>query len=196
VLATQNRDKIREIIHLLSSTEVEILTHEHCKSFPEVRETGESLEENALLKARRISEATGHVALADDTGLEVDALDGAPGVFSARFAGPMATYADNVKKLLEKMVDVPDAERGASFRCVAAVWIPEGPHHLAEGITRGVILREPAGESGFGYDPVFFVPSLKKTYAQLSLDEKNAVSHRAQAMRKAAEILRRISRGA
>ena len=193
VLATRNRDKIREILQLISSPELEILSCESIDSFPLVEETGSTLEENALQKARTVSDATGLPALADDTGLEVDALDGAPGVFSSRFAGPAATYEDNVRKLLDVLESVPDSRRTASFKCVAAVWLPGGVSYIAEGVTRGVIQRTPAGESGFGYDPVFYIPDLGKTYAQLTLKEKNSVSHRALAMMRMAEILRAIT---
>jgi XTP/dITP diphosphohydrolase len=193
VLATRNRDKIQEILQLISGPGLEILTYETIDPFPLVDETGSTLEENALQKARAVSEVTGFPALADDTGLEVDALDGAPGVFSSRFAGPAATYEDNVRKLLDVMESIPDSERTASFRCVAAIWLPGGTSYVAEGVTRGVIRRTPAGRSGFGYDPVFYIPDLDKTYAQLTLKEKNAVSHRALAMKKVSEILRAIT---
>jgi len=192
VLASRNRDKIREMVELLRLPGLEILDFDDFESFPVVEESGRTLEENALHKAEVVSGATGEAALADDTGLEVDALGGAPGVFSARFAGPGASYADNVRKLLSRMQGTPDAERGATFRCVVALFLPSGKHYLVEGSLRGKILEHEAGTGGFGYDPVFYVPSLGRTFAELEPGEKNTISHRALAMRKAARLIKEL----
>ncbi len=183
VLATKNRDKIREIREILSDFPIEIKTLEDFPDMPDVEEDGATLDENAIKKARAFHEFTGLPALADDTGLEVDALDGAPGVYSSRFAGEEATYADNREKLLREMASVPAEARGAQFRCVVA--FVNGDQVLtAEGIVRGTITREPAGSDGFGYDPVFFVPELGRTFAEIDLETKNKISHRGIAFRK------------
>src|SRR5262249_53401198 len=158
---------------------------------PEVDETGSTLEENARLKAVALTEATGHAALADDTGLEVDALDGAPGVYSSRYSGEHATYADNVAKLLGALEGVPADRRTARFRTVALVRFPDGRELVAEGAVTGTIASYARGEDGFGYDPVF-VPDEGdgRTFAEMTLAEKSAVSHRGRAVRAAAALLR------
>jgi XTP/dITP diphosphohydrolase len=178
VLATANPDKTREIIELLPS--LQLLPRP--QSIPEVEETGGTLTENALLKARALVAATGQAAVADDTGLEVAALGGAPGVYSSRFAGEHASYADNVAKLVADLRDVPTGQRQARFRTVAvAVW-PDGRQEIAEGIVDGVIATAPRGDNGFGYDPVF-VPTDGdgRTMAEMTPAEKNAISHRGRA---------------
>lgn len=189
VVATRNKGKVKEFVRLLSGLPFQIVSLEQYPDFPEVEETGATFEENAILKASAAAEHTGDLAIADDSGLEVDALGGAPGVFSSRFA---ATSAERNSKLLQLMKDVPDAERGARFRCVIAIVAPGCPARTCEGTVEGVIAREPKGEHGFGYDPVFYVPSLGRHMAELTPEEKDAISHRGVAMRKAVEILRRI----
>lgn len=178
VLATANRDKAREIIELLPSREL----LPRPESVPEVDESGETLTDNALLKAHALVDATGQPAIADDTGLEVAALDGAPGVYSSRYAGEHATYADNVAKLVTAMRDVPTESRQARFRTVAVALWPGGRREIAEGIVDGVIATEPRGHNGFGYDPVF-VPTDGdgRTMAEMSPEDKNAISHRGRA---------------
>ncbi len=194
VLATRNRDKLREIARLLDPKQFELLTLDDFDDFPEVEEDGTTLEENALKKAREVAAATGLLTVADDTGLEVDALGGQPGVYSSRYAGEKAMYADNVQKLLRELRGVPQEKRTARFRCVAA--IVDGSRQVTvEGVCEGLILEEPRGEGGFGYDPVFYVPELGKTFAEMDTEEKNAVSHRGKAFRKAAEILRTLDGG-
>ncbi|OWY62321.1 non-canonical purine NTP pyrophosphatase, RdgB/HAM1 family [cyanobacterium TDX16] len=179
VLASANPDKAAEIAAILGGA-VELLPRP--TEVPDVDETGATLEENARLKAVALVEATGEAAVADDTGLEVDALDGAPGVFSARFAGEQATYADNVAKLLESLSGVPVAERTARFRTVALLRFPDGRELVAEGAVEGTIAVAPAGDAGFGYDPLFVpVGGDGRTFAQLTPDEKNRTSHRARA---------------
>ena len=155
----------------------------------EVEETGTTFKENAFLKAHAIAKATGLPSVADDTGLEVDALGGAPGIFSARYAGENCTYEDNVKKLLRELSDVADDRRTARFKTVA-VYVHKETELSAEGVVEGVITEKAEGVGGFGYDPVFSVLDMKKTYAQLADEEKNRVSHRGKAIRSLIEKLR------
>jgi XTP/dITP diphosphohydrolase len=179
VVASKNPDKISEIEAILDESS---LTGEVVRGleWPDVAETGETLEENALLKAHAVVAATGLPVIADDTGLEVHALDGAPGVHTARFAGDGARYEDNVAKLVEVMAGQSD--RRATFRTVVALVFPDGVEVIAEGRLDGVIGTEPRGSDGFGYDPVFIVDG-DRTLAELGVDEKNQVSHRARAIR-------------
>jgi XTP/dITP diphosphohydrolase len=191
VLATNNRHKIKEIRHILSGLAAEILTLEDFPGAPQVEETGETLEENAILKAETICRFTGLPSLADDSGLEVDALCGAPGVLSSRFAGEHCSYADNNRKLLRLMADVPQNRRTARFVCVVA-WVTDPEHVITlKGEVEGIIALKERGENGFGYDPVFYLPNLHKTFAQLSFQEKNRISHRARAFGKAGDLIRK-----
>ncbi len=190
VLATHNKDKIREIKNLLTDLPVEIKTFEDFPEMPDVDETGATLEENAILKSNAINEYTGLAALADDTGLEVDALGGQPGVYSARYAGPGCSYEDNCNKLLEELKNVSVERRGAAFRTVIAITWSEGDVETAEGIADGIITSSKQGVSGFGYDPVFYYPPAGKTFAEMTLDEKNKVSHRGLALLKAKELIK------
>lgn len=184
VLATANPDKAREIAALLAGLEVV----PRPADVPEVEETGTTLEDNARLKAVALMEATGCASVADDTGLEVEALGGEPGVHSARFAGEHATYADNVAKLLEVMEGVVD--RRARFRTVALARFPDGREVVAEGVVDGVITEAARGDGGFGYDPVFQPDEGgRRTYAEMTLEEKNALSHRGRAFRSLAASL-------
>jgi XTP/dITP diphosphohydrolase len=178
VLASANPDKVREIAAILVGHEL----LPRPVDVPDVEETGTTLEENARLMAVALVEATGEAAVADDTGLEVVALDGAPGVWSARYAGEGATYADNVAKLLVALEGVDD--RRARFRTVALARFPDGREVLAEGVVDGMIARAPQGSAGFGYDPLF-VPDGGdgRTFAELDADEKHAISHRGRAFR-------------
>jgi XTP/dITP diphosphohydrolase len=178
VVASKNPDKITEIEEILVETG---LANEIVRGldWPDVEESGETLEANALLKGRAVVEVTGLPVLADDTGLEVAILDGAPGVRTGRFAGSTATYADNVAKLLEIMAG--ETHRTARFRTVAALVFPDGVEILAEGTVEGEIIDSPRGVGGFGYDPVFSVDG--RTLAEMSLEEKNALSHRSRAIR-------------
>jgi XTP/dITP diphosphohydrolase len=189
VLATANKDKVREMRHALAGLDVEILTRDDFPGIPDVVEDGATIEDNAAKKARAVCGATGMPAVADDTGLEVDALGGEPGVFSSRFAGEGATYADNVRKLLRELERVPAGERTARFRCVIALVEPSGAEVFVEGICEGTIAEEPRGSSGFGYDPVFLVPSRGRTFAELTLEEKDTISHRGQAMARMRRVL-------
>jgi XTP/dITP diphosphohydrolase len=189
VLATRNEDKVREIREALEGLPVSLLSLMDFPQIGEIAETGDTLEENALLKAETVCAATGHVALADDTGLEVDALGGRPGVRSSRYAGESATYEDNVRKLLAEMKEVPPAARGATFRTVIALAFPDGTTKVVEGRCSGVINLEARGKSGFGYDPVFTPEGSKLTFAELTLRQKNAISHRGKALAAARKLL-------
>jgi XTP/dITP diphosphohydrolase len=184
VLATANPDKAEEIRAILGDG-VELLPRP--ASVGEVDETGDTLEENARLKAAALADATGLPAIADDTGLEVEALDGRPGVYSARFAGEDATYADNVAKLLSEMEHA--TSRGARFRTVAAVVWPDGRELLAEGEVKGHIASAARGHAGFGYDPVFVPDGENRTFAEMAPDEKHRLSHRGRAFRALASQL-------
>ena len=190
VLATNNQDKVREMKNLLDGMGIEILTSKDFDDFPEIEETGTTLEKNAILKSEGIYQATGLPSLADDSGLEVDALNGEPGVYSSRWAGPGCTYDDNNRKLLKELTGIEKEKRTARFRCVIAITFGDGHTETVEGAAEGYITEEriSAGK-GFGYDPVFFYPPLGKTFAEISLDEKNKVSHRGQALIKAQKLL-------
>ena len=190
VLATRNRHKGEELAALLGDLPIRIRTLADFPHAPEVVEDGATCEANAIKKATEIARATGLPAVADDTGLEVDALDGRPGVYAARYAGEQATYADNCRKLLQELSGVPREQRTARFLTVAALAGPDGTVRVTQGTLDGVITEQPRGGQGFGYDPVFFVPALGRTLAELSPAEKNAISHRAAAFRKMKEILR------
>ncbi len=193
VVATRNRGKLREILPLLAASglDMELVAIDELAPDAELREDALTFEGNALAKARQAAAATGLPALADDSGLEVDALDGAPGVFSARYAGAGATDAANNHKLLEALRDVPAARRAARYRCVAAYVDPaRGLELWRAGACEGRIREAPRGDGGFGYDPIFLVaPALTRTMAEVPLDEKNRISHRATAFRALAAAL-------
>lgn len=189
VLATRNRHKGEELSALLADLGIRIRTLEEFPDAPDVVEDGETCEANAIKKATVVARHTGLLAVADDTGLMVEALDGRPGVLAARYAGEQATYEDNWRKLLRELKDVPPERRQARFVTVAAIARPSGDVKAVEGVLEGLITDAPAGSEGFGYDPVFWVPELGRTLAQLSPDEKNRVSHRARALAKVKEIL-------
>ena len=192
VLATRNRHKVEELIALLRDLGIAIRTLDEFPAAPDVVEDGGTCEANAIKKARAIAEFTGFPAVADDTGLEVDALGGRPGVYAARYAGEDATYEDNCRKLLRELMGVPHERRTARFLTVAAIALPSGRVQVAQGTLDGVIAEEASGNLGFGYDPVFLVPELSKTLAQLSADQKNMISHRAKAFTKAKALLREM----
>ena len=190
VLATRNHNKVIELVALLGDLGITIRTLDEFPDAPDVVEDGDTCEANAVKKARAIAEFTGLSAVADDTGLEVDALDGRPGIYAARYAGEDATYEDNCRKLLRELMGVPREQRTARFLTVAAIALPSGEIRVAQGILEGEIAEEASGTLGFGYDPLFLIPELGKTLAQLSADEKNTVSHRAKAFAKMREIVR------
>ena len=191
VLATHNPDKKKEMKAAFGRQGLIVLSLDNFPEVGEIEETGATLLENSLLKARTVHRITGLPAIADDTGLEVDALDGAPGVFSARFAGENATYADNVNKLLLDMVSVAENVRTARFRTVAS--FVDGDRELwTEGVIEGEITREARGAGGFGFDPIFEVTQTGKTFAEMTAKEKNKISHRGLALRKMRELLTNI----
>jgi XTP/dITP diphosphohydrolase len=216
ILATNNRDKIKEIEAIMAPLDVELVHPDSIGGIPEVVEDGDTLEENALKKARGIREYTGLCALADDTGLEVDALDGAPGIYSSRYAGENVTYDDNNRKLLRELEGVPEDRRRARFRCVMALALVNSVADLlysrmneqggktatddrgridalvTEGILEGRITDRKRGTSGFGFDPVFEVPKMGMTLAEMGPDTKNRISHRYRALVEMREMLRRF----
>lgn len=193
VIATKNKNKIKEIRDLLKDLSLEVIGLEEGDwPVPKIVEDRKSLKENAIKKAKAVARATGELTLADDSGLEVDVIDGQPGIYSSRFAGENATDRDNNMKLLQVLKDIPIARRTAQFRC--AVAIAQNPKNIevVEGVCRGVIGLEERGNSGFGYDPLFVYPDYNKTFAELGLGVKNKVSHRARALEKAKLIIERM----
>ena len=191
VVATANPDKAREIRSVLGAAGADVEMVERPADVPEVEETGTTLVENARLKATALRDATGIAALGEDTGLEVDALGGAPGVFSARYAGEHASYADNVAKLLREVDAVRRASRTARFRTSVVVALADGREILAEGVVEGVIATEARGTGGFGYDAVFAPAGAGgRTFAELTPERKDAISHRGRALRALAPLLR------
>jgi XTP/dITP diphosphohydrolase len=190
LLATNNKGKAREYKNLLSGVPFELITPAEVGISTEVAEVGKSFEENARLKATTLARESGLLALADDSGLEVDALGGEPGTLSARYAGEGASDEDRANYLLTKLEGVPQEKRTARFRCVIAIATPEGDVELCSGECDGFIALEPRGEGGFGYDPVFYLPELGKTMAELPLETKNKISHRGRAAQKASQLLK------
>jgi XTP/dITP diphosphohydrolase len=186
LLATRNEGKIiefRRILDAIAPGAIELVGLDQFPELHDVDETGTTFEENALLKAREMSEATGLPAIADDSGLCIDALNGDPGIFSARWAGGHGNDQANIDKVLDQLKDVEDGNRGAYFICVAALYLPGGLTHCEEGRFYGSILRAPVGENGFGYDPIFAPKGLEISSAQMSSHEKDAMSHRGKALR-------------
>ncbi len=191
VLATRNRDKVLEMQEMLAALPVHLLTLDNFPEAPEVEEDGDTLEANAGKKAVVIHRHTGLPALGDDTGLFVYALQGAPGVFSSRYAGARASYQDNVEKLLREMKDVPEQKRGAEFRSVIAFAV-DGEVHFIRGACSGRIGFVPKGASQFGYDPIFFAEAGERTFAEMTMAEKNVVSHRGRALAAFREFLMKL----
>ena len=191
VLASGNKGKVREFNEMLGGLQFEVVPQGEF-AVPEIEETGLTFVENAILKARNAAMHTGLPALADDSGLEVDALQGAPGIYSARYSGPGSTDARNVDKLLEALAHVPEAERTARFQCIIVYMRhPSDPTPIiAQGSWEGRIAFERSGSGGFGYDPVFHVPELGRSVAELNADEKNSRSHRGQALRRLLDSLK------
>ena len=190
LVATRNRGKLRELASLLSDVPMRLVSLDDVGVDDEVEETGATFEENAVLKAATYARASGLTTLADDSGLEVDALGGEPGVRSARYAGPDADDEMRVRFLLGKLKETPSGGRQGRFRCVIAVASPDGRARTFAGACEGVIAGAPRGRNGFGYDPVFLFPETGRTMAELSAEEKAAVSHRGKAARLAAAALR------
>lgn len=188
VLASHNKHKAEEIKNILGEG-FEVITQSEAGFLGEVKEDGATFEENAAKKAEEVMAAVGVPTIADDSGLCVSALGGAPGVFSARYAGEDATDDENVEKLLNALKDVPDEKRDAEFVCAFALAIPEKETIIFKGSCKGSILHEKQGSDGFGYDPVFYTPIFKKSLASISADEKNSISHRGEALKKFKEYM-------
>jgi len=186
VLATRNQGKIREfrrILDAISQGAVNLVGLEEFPHTTDVEETGSTFKENALLKARSVCKETGLPAIADDSGLSVDALNGAPGIYSARYAGVHGDDQANNAKLMRELENIPEEKRGAHFTCAAALVLPDGREHVAEEIFEGSILHAPIGEHGFGYDPLFRPQGLAISSAQMSAEEKDSISHRGKSLR-------------
>lgn len=190
VLASQNQHKLAEIQAIVAKYGIELVLQSELGLHIDVEETGSSFEENSLLKAKAVAEATGLPAIADDSGLCVDVLGGAPGIYSARYGAPdCVTDRDRLNHLLQNMRGVRSEERTARFVCVITLLRPDGSSLVARGTCEGLITFEPRGEDGFGYDPVFYVPSMGCTFAQMGAEYKNRISHRANALRRLEAML-------
>jgi len=181
VLATHNKDKFKELYSCLKSLNIELLSLEKFPKIKEIIEDGKTLKANALIKARTVYELTSLPAIADDTGLEVDALNGRPGIYTARYAGENCSYSDNVNKMLTEMKNVPMKNRTAIFRTVMA-YVDKNMELTSEGFVKGMIFDKIKGLGGFGYDPIFYVLEKNKTFAEMNIEEKNLVSHRSRAI--------------
>jgi XTP/dITP diphosphohydrolase len=192
ILATGNKDKVEEMKEVLKDLSIKITPMISFPRYPSTEEYGKTLEGNAIKKASEASKFFGKWTLADDTGLEVDYLDGAPGVYSARYAGEKYLYEDNNNKLLKVLNGIPLEKRTAKFRTVIAISSPDGKIKLTEGKIFGIIALQPVGRNGFGYDPVFYIPEYGKTFAELSTGRKNSISHRAIALQKAEKIIKSL----
>lgn len=189
VIATGNQDKVREINELLSGSSFEAVSMKQAGISCDIVEDADSFKGNALIKATEVSKYTDDYVLADDSGLCIDALDGAPGIYSSRFCGEDSTYEQKFKKIFEMLKDVPEEERTAHFTCAIAVVRPDKSSFTVEEYFNGVLHETPAGSNGFGYDPIFYVPEYKMTSAEMSPELKNSMSHRGKALRKAVELI-------
>ena len=189
IIATGNEDKVREIDEILEGTGFEAISMKQAGFNPDIVEDGTTFEENALKKAMAVHELSGEYVMADDSGLCIDALDGAPGIYSARFCGEDSTYEEKFRKIFEMLADVPEEKRTAKFVCAIAVVRPDGTSFTVRGECEGVLHEKPAGENGFGYDPIFYVPEFGMTTAQMPPEQKNSISHRGRALRKMVEEL-------
>ena len=192
ILATSNKDKAREIAEILNGTPFVVTTMKEEGFDPDIVEDGKTFEENALIKARAVHAlAEGAYVMADDSGICIDALDGAPGIYSARFCGEDSTYPEKFAKIFEMLKDVPEEKRTAKFVCSIAVVRPDGTEFTVRGEVCGVLHEKPMGDGGFGYDPIFYVPEFGMTTAQMTKEQKNSISHRGKASRAMAEILKK-----
>ncbi|MCX8043267.1 MAG: XTP/dITP diphosphatase [Desulfobacterota bacterium] len=194
VLATRNHNKVKELKELLSDLPVQVLCCTDFPGCPEVHEDGATLVENALKKARTVATCTGLPALADDSGLEVDALGGAPGVISSRYGGVEGDAQRNIARLLKELKGIPEKRRTARFRCVIAFVIPGTHEYTVEGVCHGRIIEAPRGTAGFGYDPVFLDEESGLTFAEMEAQQKNSISHRGKAMQELKKLLHHIIR--
>lgn len=189
IIATGNNDKVREINEILADTEFEAVSMKSIGVNPEIVEDADSFAGNALIKATTVHAITGGYVMADDSGICIDALDGAPGIYSARFCGENSTYEEKFAKIFELLKDVPEEKRTAHFTCAIAVVRPDGSSFTVEEICEGVLHEEPKGENGFGYDPIFYMPEFGMTTAQMPIEQKNTISHRGKALRSMVEKL-------
>jgi XTP/dITP diphosphohydrolase len=191
VLATANQHKLIELTRILAAghVDVDLCGLADFPGAPEVQETGSTFAENALLKARAVASFTGLPAVADDSGLCVDALNGMPGVLSARWSGRHGDDAANLRLVLAQISDVPEERRGAQFVCAAALVLPGGREHVSEGVVRGSLVREPRGQNGFGYDPIFLAENSTQTTAEMDPADKDKISHRGKALRGLAPVI-------
>ena len=191
ILATNNKSKVKEISEMMSGSDITFESLADAGINVEVEETGTTFEKNALLKAREICKLSGKPTISDDSGLEIDALDGAPGIYSSRFMGEDTSYDIKNNALIEKLENIADPDRTARFRCCMALVLPDGREFVTEGAMEGIIAREPKGINGFGYDPILFIPEYNRTSAELSSEEKNNISHRGEALRKMIEVIKK-----
>jgi len=189
IIATSNQNKLKEFKALLKDHKISILSLNDFPQIPAVVEDGKSFYENALKKATTVARCTGKLTIADDSGIEVEALGGKPGVYSSRFAGEDASDEENNARLLKELQGIPPDKRGACFKCVLVIAKPEGETAFVEGECRGTIIEELRGHYGFGYDPLFLVPEYNKTFSEITPEEKNKISHRAKALQKLLELL-------
>ncbi len=192
IVATKNKGKLQEFKQIFERLPFDVISMTDAGIDDDIDETGNTFEENALIKAREVCKVSGKAVIADDSGLEVDALGGAPGIYSARYAGCNATDQDRNAKLLDALKDVPEEKRTARFVCAAAIVLPDGRNLAVRGTCEGRIAFEPSGCNGFGYDPLFYVPEFGLTIAQMDADMKNRISHRGKALRKMMEHLEQI----
>ncbi len=183
IIATGNRDKVREIDEILKGTGFEAVSMKDAGVNPTIIEDADTFEGNALIKARTVQELTGGYVMADDSGLCIDALDGAPGIYSARFCGENSTYEEKFAKIFEMLKDVPEDKRTARFVCAIAVVRPDGSSFTVRGVCEGVLHENPVGDNGFGYDPIFYIPEYDMTTASMNPELKNKISHRGKALR-------------
>ncbi len=189
ILATGNKDKLKEVREILGKKSVSVVSMKEAGFDQEIEENGSTFAENAVIKAKAVCAASGETAMADDSGLVIDALGGMPGIYSARYLGHETPYPEKNAKILAMLSDVPEEKRTARYVCAIACVFPDGRTLLAEETMEGRIAREPAGSNGFGYDPIFYVPEAGKTAAEMSPEEKHAVSHRGKALRKMEALL-------
>lgn len=189
VIATGNKDKVREINEILKGTDFEAISMKEAGVKLDIVEDGTTFEENAMIKAQSVFDVLGGYVIADDSGICIDALDGRPGIYSARFCGENSTYEEKFATIFEMLKDVPEDKRTAQFVCAIAVIRPDGSKFTVRGEVRGVLVEEPRGDNGFGYDPIFYVPEYNMTTAQMDPELKNSISHRGKALRAMVEKL-------
>lgn len=192
IFATGNENKVKEIREILKGSGIEVITMKEAGIDVDIVEDGKTFEENALIKARTVMKAAGFPALADDSGLSIDALDGAPGIYSARYLGHDTSYDVKNRHILDELKNVPDEKRGARFTCAMALVLPDAREFVKTGVMEGRIAHDIAGANGFGYDPIFFLPEYGKTSAEISPAEKNSISHRGKALRAMEQVIREL----